>query len=238
VSRDIGGRRETAASATSHPKSLPLRFATLSPGNRRRTCRHDVPAAAAHSFRSGRSLAPRQAARPAHGLRRCRRPRRCHLLRHVRPMPCSDAKVANSVALGVSGGRSLTREVAHAHRFATPAGFPRLDCSPFAHVHVRRVGLGFVRRSRAILCRAVPNLSATTFRDFCVAECSPSCRRLCRLPGNNNSHELSRFRVCVCVQQRRRLRSLAQRNHPQPGGATRRGGTCRSTPDNSHPLFK
>jgi hypothetical protein len=30
VSREIGGRRETAACAISHPKPLPLRFATAS----------------------------------------------------------------------------------------------------------------------------------------------------------------------------------------------------------------
>jgi hypothetical protein len=42
-------------------------------------------------------------------------------------------------------------------RFATPADFPLQDCSPYSHVHVRRERLGFVPRSRTILCRPVPN---------------------------------------------------------------------------------
>jgi hypothetical protein len=51
-------------------------------------------------------------------------------------------------------------------RFATPADFPLHDCSPYSHVHVRREGLGFVHRSRAIFCRPVPNLSALRFATF------------------------------------------------------------------------
>jgi hypothetical protein len=50
------------------------------------------------------------------------------------------------------GGR-----VSHAMRFATPADFPRRDYRPYSHVHVRREGFGFFPRSRAILCRPVPN---------------------------------------------------------------------------------
>jgi hypothetical protein len=61
------------------------------------------------------------------------------------------------VTVGISGGRSLTR------RFATPADFPLHDCSPYSHVHVRREGLGFVHRSRAISCRSVPKPKCPRF---------------------------------------------------------------------------
>ena len=44
-------------------------------------------------------------------------------------------------------------------RFATPADFPRQDCSPYRGLHVRRESLGCVHRSRAILCRPAPNRS-------------------------------------------------------------------------------
>jgi hypothetical protein len=40
---------------------------------------------------------------------------------------------------GVSGGRSRGR-------YATPADFPRHDCSPYSHVHVRCDSLGVVHR--------------------------------------------------------------------------------------------
>jgi hypothetical protein len=55
------------------------------------------------------------------------------------------------------GGRSRGR-------YATPADFPLRDGSPYRGQHVRRWGLGFVHRSRSILCRAVPN-----DRNFCIA---------------------------------------------------------------------
>ena len=46
-------------------------------------------------------------------------------------------------------------------RYATPAEFPRHDGTPYRELRVRRWGLGFVHRSRTILCRAVPNLSVS-----------------------------------------------------------------------------
>ena len=52
--------------------------------------------------------------------------------------------------------RSLTGPFRHARRF------PSQDCSPYSYVHVRRVSLGFVHRSRTIFCRAVPNLTRPT----------------------------------------------------------------------------
>jgi hypothetical protein len=53
--------------------------------------------------------------------------------------------------------RGFGWEMSSRGRFATPAEFPRHDCSPYSHVHVRRESLGFVSRSRTILCRPVPN---------------------------------------------------------------------------------
>jgi hypothetical protein len=40
-------------------------------------------------------------------------------------------------------------EMSSRGRFATPADFPRHECSPYSHVHVRRERLGFVHRSGA-----------------------------------------------------------------------------------------
>ena len=67
------------------------------------------------------------------------------------------------VAVGISGGRSLTRP------FRDSADFPLDEFSPYSHVHVRRECLGFVHRSKAI-CRPVPNLSAT-IRNCLIAVC-------------------------------------------------------------------
>jgi hypothetical protein len=53
-------------------------------------------------------------------------------------------------------------------RYATPADFHLHDGAPYRRQHVRRWGLGFVHRSRAILCRAVPNRSVT-IRNCCIA---------------------------------------------------------------------
>jgi hypothetical protein len=41
-------------------------------------------------------------------------------------------------------------------RYATPADIPLHDGSPYSHVHVRRVSLGFVHRSRAFSARVKP----------------------------------------------------------------------------------
>jgi hypothetical protein len=62
-------------------------------------------------------------------------------------------------------------------RFATPADFPRHDCSPYRGLRVRRWGLGFFRRSRAFFCRAVPNLSVTIRKLFSIACRCGSARR-------------------------------------------------------------
>jgi hypothetical protein len=55
--------------------------------------------------------------------------------------------------------RDFGWEVAHGAVFATPADSPLHDGSSYRGLRVRRRGLGFVHRSRAILCRAVPNPS-------------------------------------------------------------------------------
>jgi hypothetical protein len=77
------------------------------------------------------------------------------------PPSCSDGQVANRNGRGFGRGRSRGR-------FATYADFPLHDGSPYSHAHVRREGLGFVHRSRTILCRAVPNPNVT-IRNFCIA---------------------------------------------------------------------
>jgi hypothetical protein len=57
--------------------------------------------------------------------------------------------------VGLFGGGEISSRA----RFATPADFPRQDCGPYSHVHVRHESLGFVHRSRAIFCpRAKPQL--------------------------------------------------------------------------------
>jgi hypothetical protein len=74
---------------------------------------------------------------------------------------CSDGEVANR------NGRDFGWEMSSRGRFATPADFPRRDCSPYSHVHVRRESLGFVHRPRAIFCRPVPN--PLRFATLCIA---------------------------------------------------------------------
>jgi hypothetical protein len=44
-------------------------------------------------------------------------------------------------------------------RYATPANFPRHDGTPYRGLRARPCGLGFVHRSRTVICRAVPNRS-------------------------------------------------------------------------------
>jgi hypothetical protein len=82
---------------------------------------------------------------------RCSRARR--LVRDTAACTCGDAQVANRVALGTFrvGGRSRGR-------YATPADSPLHGGTPYGGLHVLRWGLGFVHRSRKILCRAVPTL--------------------------------------------------------------------------------
>jgi hypothetical protein len=61
----------------------------------------------------------------------------------------SDANVANRDV------RGFGCEMTSRGRFATPAGFPLHDCSPYSHV--RCDSLGFVPRSRTLFCHPVPN---------------------------------------------------------------------------------
>ena len=60
---------------------------------------------------------------------------------------------------GVSGGRSRGR-------YATPADFPRHDCSPYSHVHVRCDSLGVVHRSSAF---SVAPCQTLAIRNLCIA---------------------------------------------------------------------
>jgi hypothetical protein len=53
-------------------------------------------------------------------------------------------------------------------RFATPAGSPRHECSPYRGLHARRESLGFVHRPRAIFCRARAK-PCVTILVFCVS---------------------------------------------------------------------
>ena len=72
-------------------------------------------------------------------------------------------------------GRDFGWEIAHA------ADFPRHDGTSYRGLRVRRWGLGFAHRSRATLCRAVPNPSVT-IRNFCIAVLQ------CTLPGFTHTH--------------------------------------------------
>jgi hypothetical protein len=75
------------------------------------------------------------------------------------------AKVANR------NGTDFEWEIRSQGGFATPADFPHHDCSVYRGLHVRREGLGFVHRSRAIFCCPAPN--PVTIRNFCTAVRSP-----------------------------------------------------------------
>ena len=47
-------------------------------------------------------------------------------------------------------GRDFGGGISSRGYFATPADFPRRDCSPYRGLHVHRESLGFVHRSRSI----------------------------------------------------------------------------------------
>jgi hypothetical protein len=74
-----------------------------------------------------------------------------HPAHHLR-----DAKVCERDvnALGVSGGRFAHAAVSRRPPISLDTMVPR----PYRGLRVRRWGLGFVHRSRAIFCRAVPTL--------------------------------------------------------------------------------
>jgi hypothetical protein len=55
--------------------------------------------------------------------------------------------------------------------FATPADFPRRECSPYQGLHARRERFGFVHRLRIDFCRRVPNPNVT-IRNFVSAVCA------------------------------------------------------------------
>jgi hypothetical protein len=71
-------------------------------------------------------------------------------------------------------------------RYATPADFALHDCSPCRGLRVRRESLGFVHRSRAIRCRAVPNQKlrfATAVAHPCVTKRRWSARAASQRPS-------------------------------------------------------
>jgi hypothetical protein len=117
--------------------------------------------------------------------------------RHGERARCQKMRI---VTLGFGGGESH-------EAYATPADLPLHDGTPYRGLHVRRWGLGFVHRSRTILCHAVPNL-IVTIRNFCIAVQRPSGPR--NVPG--------RFSLII-------IRSAA---HTQVLGPERREGRCRA----------
>jgi hypothetical protein len=78
------------------------------------------------------------------------------------------ASHSNAIPYSGSNRFGFGWEIAHAAVSAGHADFPRRDCIPYPHVHVRRERLGFVARSRTSFCRPVPNLSVT-IRNLCIA---------------------------------------------------------------------
>jgi hypothetical protein len=77
----------------------------------------------------------------------------------TRAVPYSDDKAANR-NVGDFG-----REIAHGAVSRRPPISLRHDGTPYRGLRVRRWGLGFVHRSRAIFCRPVPN-ARVTIRNF------------------------------------------------------------------------
>jgi hypothetical protein len=90
----------------------------------------------------------------------------------TRPPPLRDSNdchtATNKLRIVTVGGRSRGR-------YATPAGFPLHDGTPYWWLRVRRWGLEFFHRSRTIFCRAVPNLRVTirNFRIACTRRPAP-----------------------------------------------------------------
>jgi hypothetical protein len=77
-------------------------------------------------------------------------------------------------------------------RFATPADFPPHDCSPYSPVHVQQ-SLGFVPRSRAIICRAPCQTLALRFAtaSLYTERFRPTRRKRVGLPTRGNPKTLS-----------------------------------------------
>jgi hypothetical protein len=86
--------------------------------------------------------------------------RHCTCVSVIPPPASYDAKTQLvKLVQGFRDGRSPTRP------FRDARGFPSTRW--YRGLHVRRWGLGFVHRSRAILCRAVPNPRVTRFAFLC-----------------------------------------------------------------------
>jgi hypothetical protein len=98
-------------------------------------------------------------------------------------------------------------------RYATPADFPGRDGTPYRGLRVRHWGLGFVHRSRTILCRPVPypnpnhNPNPTiTIRDFVVAVCRTHPRSAFSLHNNTTQSHLRLLGAAGRKQTRARYR--------------------------------
>jgi hypothetical protein len=137
------------------------------------------------------------------------------------------------VTAGISGW-----EVTHEAVFATPADFPRHDCSAYSRVHVRRESLGFVHRSGLIFCRAVPTLTlpfatfpslyAPVAWDECGLLSSPArkkgggeWRRTAMLLTTHPAAGVARFGGRAAGAHRRRTTTLVER-HARAGHTQRR----------------
>jgi hypothetical protein len=104
---------------------------------------------------SGAAVAPNRFGAPV-------RPTRSNRLDVTAPV-VNRWKRLRSELFRIVGGRKSS-----CGRYATPADFPLLDCSPYRGLHAPRESLGFVHRSRTIFCRSAPNLDIT-IRNFCIA---------------------------------------------------------------------
>jgi hypothetical protein len=82
--------------------------------------------------------------------------------------PYSDAKVANRDVGGFGW------EMSSRGRYVTPADSPLHDGSPYRELRVGRWGLGCVHRSRASICRPVPNPNRP-IRNFVLIAVDHAC---------------------------------------------------------------
>ena len=76
-------------------------------------------------------------------------------VRSLRFSTSASGGLLQKVAIGLF--RYFGREMSSRGRFATPADFPRPDCSAYRELHVCRESLVFVYRSRTSFCRPAPN---------------------------------------------------------------------------------
>jgi hypothetical protein len=110
----------------------------------------------------------------------------------------SDAKVANR------NGTDFGWEMGSRGSFATPAGFPRHDCSPYSHVHVRRESLGFflVRGPFPVAPRQSLRLLNDSQKKF--PRCTPAHHREDAAEDEQQAH----LEVPVVALQRAALRTV------------------------------